>query len=126
MFWKKKPKIDLQENPRYSDNRSAFRISPDKKRPIILTIGGSPYKALNISGTGVCFRSDNFLTGSKITAMIRLPSEDKIFQAKLDVIANQDGLCRCSFVDIHVEAQNLLHAYILDLQKEKIRRNQSC
>ncbi len=125
MFWKKKPKFDLEESPKYKDNRAAFRITPDQQRPVLLTINGSPYRALNISGTGVCFRSSNFLAGSKLNAMVRLPSEDTIFPAKLDVISDQNGLCRCCFVEIHIEAQNLLHAYILDLQKEKIRRNKS-
>ncbi|MCP4487036.1 MAG: PilZ domain-containing protein [Gammaproteobacteria bacterium] len=125
MFWKKKPQIDLQEDPKHPDNRAAFRISPDEKRPIILTIGGSQYRVLNISGTGVCFRSDIFHAGSMINAMVRIPSEDKIFQVKLSVISNQNSLCRCSFIDIHIGAQDLLHAYILDLQKKKIRRNQS-
>ncbi len=127
MFWKNKPKIDLEEDPRHADNRDAFRISPDKNRPLIITIDGSPYAALNISGTGVCFRSDSFSAGSRIGAMVCLPSvtsEDQVFPVKLDVVSSENGLCRCRFVEIHIDAQNLLHSYILGLQKKNIRRNQ--
>ncbi|MCP3688568.1 MAG: PilZ domain-containing protein [Gammaproteobacteria bacterium] len=125
MFWKKKPRIDVQEDPKDIDNRAAFRISPEKRLPIILTINSSPYTVINVSGTGVCFRSTKVLAGSKVSATVRLPSESKPFPAQLEVVSSEGGLCRCRFVDIHIEAQNLLHAYILNLQKQKIRRNQS-
>ena len=124
MFWKKKKKVDLEVDSKFDDNRSAFRIAPDKSKPIILTIQGSAYNALNISGTGVCFRSQSFPVGTMCTAMVRLPSKDRIFPVKLEVVSVQRDFCRCSFVDIHQEAENLLHSYILELQKDKIRQNQ--
>lgn len=125
MFWKKKKKIDIDIDAKFKDGRGAYRIAPDKSRPIILAISGVSYQALNVSGTGVCFRSKDLLVGTQCTAMVRLPSEDLVFQVKLEVVANQNGLCRCSFVNIHEEAENLLHSYILNLQKEKIRQNLS-
>ncbi len=125
MFWKKKKKIDLKVDSRFEDNREAFRIAPNKSKPIILTIQGSSYYALNISGTGVCFRSQRFPVGTQCTAMVRLPSEDRIFSVNLEVVALPKDLCRCHFVDINQEAEDLLHSYILDLQKEKIRQNQA-
>ncbi len=125
MFWKKKPKIEIQEDPKFDDNRSAYRIAPDEAKPVILIISGSPYHALNISGSGVCFRSNNFVTGMKFSAMLDLPSEGSSFSVKLEIISTKRDLCRCSFINIHEEAENLLHSYILGLQKEKIRQNQS-
>ncbi len=125
MFWKKKKKVDLEVDSRFEDSRAAYRIAPDRTSPVILTIQGSNYHALNISGTGVCFRSQGFHVGTKCTAMVRLPSEDRIFSVKLEIVSIKKELCRCSFVSIHQEAENLLHSYILDLQKEKIRQNQS-
>ena len=125
MFWKKKPKIELQEDPKFDDNRSAYRIAPDGEKPVILTILGSSYHALNISGSGVCFRSNSFVSGMKFTAMLGLPSEGSTFSVKLEIISTEKGLCRCSFINIHEDAENLLHSYILGLQKEKIRQDQS-
>jgi hypothetical protein len=54
-----------------------------------------------------------------------LPSEDRIFPVVMEVVAKQGDLCRCSFTEIHEDAENLLHSYILELQKRKIRQNGS-
>jgi len=125
LFSKKKPKIEVQEDPKFDDNRSAYRIAPDEAKPVILTVSGNSYHALNISGTGVCFRSNNFVTGMKFNAMLGLPSEGSTFSVKLEIVSTEKDLCRCCFINIHEEAENLLHSYILHLQKEKIRQNQS-
>ena len=123
MFWKKKEKIDVQLDPRHSDNRAAYRIAPDDERPVVLSIDDENFNALNISGNGVAFRNDGFEVGKRCTAMVRLPSETRVFRVVLEVVAKQGDLCRCRFRDIHEEAENLLHSYILDLQKLKIRQN---
>ena len=52
---------------------------------------------------------------------MRLPSLDKIFPVNLEVVTVPKDFCRCHFADIHPAAENLLHIYILELQKEKIR-----
>lgn len=123
MFWKKKATIDVSLDARHSDNRAAYRIAPASERPVIITINDESYNALNISGTGIAFRCENLEVGSRTSAMIRLPSEDRVFPVVLEVVAKQKDLCRCSFRDIHQQAENLLHSYILGLQKLKIRQN---
>jgi hypothetical protein len=123
LFWKKKKIIDVALDARHSDNRAAYRIAPDRARPVIISIMGNSFHALNVSGTGVAFRSHNFSVGTQTSATIRLPSEDKIFPVVLEVVAKQGDLCRCSFREIHEDAENLLHSYILELQKRKIRHN---
>lgn len=123
MFWKNKKTIDVTLDARHNDNRAAYRIAPESERPVIITINDESYDALNISGTGIAFRSQKFETGSRAKAMIRLPREDRVFPVVLEVVAKQKDLCRCSFRDIHQEAENLLHSYILELQKSKIRQN---
>lgn len=123
MFWKKKKTIDVALDARHSDNRAAYRIAPDSDRPVIISINDESYNALNISGTGIAFRSEKFEVGSRTSAMIRLPTEERVFPVVLEVVAKQKDLCRCSFREIHQEAENLLHSYILELQKWKIRQN---
>ncbi len=123
MFWKKKKKVDVVLDARHDDNRAAYRIAPDLTQPVIISIMGNSLHALNVSGTGVAFRSHNFTVGTQSAATIRLPCEDKIFPVVLEVVAKQADLCRCSFVEIHEDAENLLHSYILELQKRKIRHN---
>lgn len=123
MFWKKKKTFDVELDSRHDDNRAAYRIAPERSRPVIISIMGNAFHALNISGTGVAFRSHNFPVGTQTAATIRLPSEDLIFPVVLEVVAKQRDLCRCSFREIHEDAENLLHSYILGLQKRKIRQN---
>ncbi|MBL7004746.1 MAG: PilZ domain-containing protein [Gammaproteobacteria bacterium] len=126
MFWKKSKTIEVDLPKRYDDHRDAFRIAPDKNRPVLLSLLGNTFHALNISGTGVCIRSHNFNVGQTINGTISLPSEDKIFTVTLTIITKQKDLCRCAFSKIHPEAQDLLHHYILELQKRHIvlnRRN---
>lgn len=123
MFWKKKKTIDVALDARHSDNRAAYRIAPDSDRPVIISIDGEVFNALNISGTGIAFRAEAFDVGKRTAAMIRLPSEDRVFPVVLEVVAKQQDLCRCCFREIHEEAENILHSYILELQKWKIRQN---
>ena len=123
MFWKKKKTIEVALDSRHSDNRAAYRIAPDSDRPVIISIKDEDFSALNISGTGIAFRADRFEVGSRHAAKIRLPDKGKVFPVILEVVAKQKDLCRCCFRDIHQEAENLLHSYILELQKSKIRQN---
>ena len=122
MFWRKKKTIEVKLDARHSDNRAAYRIAPDGERPVILTIDGEDFSALNISGSGVAFRSDRLEVGSRSSAMVRLPTDSRVFPVVLEVVAKQKDLCRCCFRDIHEEGENLLHSYILELQKLKIRQ----
>ncbi len=122
MFWNKKKKVDVELDQRYEDNRKSFRIAPDRSKPIILTIRGSTFHVLNISGDGVAFRSHSFPVGSILSGTMQMPSADTMFPMTIEVVSKTRDLCRCRFTQIHEEAQNLLHSYILDLQKEKIRR----
>ncbi len=123
MFWKKKKTVDLEVDSKLGDNRSAYRIAPDRARPVIISVMGNSFHALNISGTGLAFRSHNFPVGTRISATIRLPSEDRVFPVVLEVVMKQRDICRCSFLEIHRDAENLLHSFILELQKRKIRQN---
>ncbi len=123
MFWKKKKTVDLEFDSNLGDNRSAYRVSPDRSRPVIISIMGNSFHALNISGTGIAFRSHNFPVGTRISATIRLPSEDRVFPVVLEVVMKQRDICRCGFTEIHREAENLLHSFILEMQKRKIRQN---
>lgn len=120
MFWKKKKTIDIELPEKFDDNRDAFRIAPDKTKPILIAVGGNTFHAVNISGNGVCIRSHNFKAGNELSGTISLPSEDQIFTVTLKVVSKQKDICRCQFVKIHQDAVDLLHHYILDVQKKYI------
>ena len=123
MFWKKKETIEVEVDSRHSDHRAAYRIAPERERPVVIKINGEQFNALNISGSGVAFRCDALEVGSRSAAMVKLPTDSRVFPVVIEVVARQKDLCRCRFRDIHEEAENLLHSYILELQKCKIRQN---
>jgi hypothetical protein len=123
LFWKKKKKVEFELDPQHDDSRSAYRMAPDRSKPVLVSIKGSSFNALNISGSGIAFRSHNFPEGTQTHATIRLPSEDRIFSVKLEIVSKHQDLCRCRFLEIHQQAEDLLHSYILELQKKKIRQN---
>jgi len=123
LFWKKKKTANLGFDGKAEDHRQAFRMAPDAAKPILVTIKGHAFKVVNISGTGVCIRTQHLSVGNVVAATVRLPSEDIIFPVTLEVMIKQDDFCRCRFNQIHREAEDLLHGYILDLQKVKIRQN---
>ncbi|MFT4608516.1 MAG: hypothetical protein ACI9V8_001463 [Urechidicola sp.] len=125
LFWKKKKTTSLGLDSNGDDRRQAFRIVPNAEKPILITIKGQAYKAVNISGAGVCIRAYNLPVGTVASAIMRLPSENFILSMTIEVIVKKGSFCRCRFNQVGRQAENLLHAYILDLQKVKIRRNNS-
>ena len=120
MFWKKK-KINIELLGDDSDHREAFRIRPIADRPVILKVLGKSFFAVNISGTGCCFRSKSFQEGTVASGTITIPSEDQVFPVSIRVVSRQRDLCRCEFVRISQSAQNMIHSYVLELQKSLLR-----
>ena len=121
MFWKKNEPVEVSLETD-DDNRSAYRIAPDSERPVALSIDGQEYEVCNISGSGIAFRSRDFAVGSNAPASLRLPGEEPALSMVIEVVTKQGELCRCRFREIPEDAENLLHSYILDLQKTKIRQ----
>ncbi len=121
MFWKKKKNIDLGLPDESSDHRKAFRVKPDDTRPVILSLAGNSYHVTSISGTGCCFRSHNYPDGFKATATLRIPSEDVIFPVSIRVVSRKRDLCRCEFSKIPEKSADIIHAYVLQVQKNSIR-----
>lgn len=121
MFWKKKPKIDLEFPGDENDLRAAFRIKPDPVRPIILTLAGNSYPLVNISGTGCCFRSHSFPEGYVAAGTLKIPSDDVVFPVTVRVVVRKRDLCHCEFTKISPQAEDSIHAYVLQVQKDSIR-----
>ncbi len=123
LFWRKKKKSNIELPEDDSDLRSAYRIQPDRKRPIILSVAGNSYPLVNVSATGCCFRSRSFAQGSKAAGTLKIPSEDLIFTVSIEVVARQRDLCRCRFSKISEEGENAIHSYVLEVQKGWLRHH---
>jgi hypothetical protein len=57
LFWKKKKTTNFGLDSESDDRRQTFRIIPNAEKLILITIKGHTYRAINISGTGVCIRA---------------------------------------------------------------------
>jgi hypothetical protein len=125
LFWRKKKTSSLEIDDGGDDRREAFRVAPKTVAPVLITIKGDSFKAVNIGGGGVCIRAHNLPVGAVSTATVRLPRGHGAFSVTLEVTMKQGSFCRCRFNQIHREAEELLHAYILDFQKTRIRHNHS-
>ena len=121
MFWKKKKTIDFDLPSDAGEHRSAFRIRPDPVRPLILNLAGSSYPLTNVSATGCCFKSHNFPEGFSAACTLTIPSDDIIFPVSIKVVARKRDLCRCAFTKITSKAEEAIHNYVLEVQKEQIR-----
>jgi hypothetical protein len=123
LFFKKKKKVDIEIPDENGDHRDAYRIKPEPTRPIILNLAGNSYHIVNISGTGCCFRSHNFPEGYQAPGTLRIPSDDIIFPVNVQVVSKQRDLCRCQFIKISARAEDAIHAYVLEVQKNSIRNH---
>ncbi len=122
MFWKKKKKIfELGIEGDDKDHRTAFRLKPDVKHPVTLNVSGNSYPLQDISGTGCSFQSQSFRDGARGPGTISIPSEDVIFPVTIRVVGTVRGICHCEFSKISEKAEDVIHAYILEMQKERIR-----
>ncbi len=120
MFWKKK-KVDIELPGDSADHRDAYRIRPSSDHPILLKAAGTSCYLVNISGTGCCFRSAAFKEKAVAAGTITIASDDVVFPVTIRVVTKQRDLCRCEFTKISPSAQEVIHAYVLDVQKKQIR-----
>lgn len=122
MFWrKKKVNIDLPDEK--TDLRAAFRIRPGSDRPLVLKVAGQSYYLVNISGTGCSFRSSALKQGMIAAGTLTMTSENVVFPVSIKVVYKQRDMCHCEFTKISGSSEEILHAYVLDIQKRQIRKS---
>jgi len=121
LFWKRKKASDIELPGDEEEHRTAFRIRPVSDKPIVLKVAGNSFYLVNVSGTGCCFRSTRFKEGNSAAGTLTIPSEDTVFPVSIHVVSRQRDLCRCEFSKISQPAQEMIHAYVLEVQKKQIR-----
>ena len=123
MFWKKKSKDTggkkLFKNP--TETRGAFRVYPSKENPIILKVGTTALKAVDISAGGISFDNKGFKLGAKYPMEITLPKGKGNFKVETEILKIDDkNVCRCKIVGLDPDQEDSIHSYILSRQKEEI------
>jgi len=127
LFWKKSNKGDegskiLLSNP--DEGRNSFRVTPSLNAPLQATLNNVPISILNISSGGFRFKKIHFEVEKFYLAEIELPLEKHKISALVELLGNnEEDYCRCRFLDLAQDLEDLLHRYVLNRQKEEQELN---
>lgn len=122
MFWKKSnnnsDSIQLFSIP--DEVRSAFRVTPSSNAPLKATLAKKPIEILNISSGGFCCKKTDIEIRKNYLAEIVLPPENKKISGEVKILGNdEENHCRCQFLDLARDFEDLIHLYVLNRQKEE-------
>ena len=94
---------------------------PSKEDPIIIKVGSTNLRAVDISAGGISFENKSFKLGATYPMEISLPKGKGAFTVKTEILKIDDtDVCRCKIVGLNPDQEDLIHSYILARQKEEI------
>jgi len=100
--------------------RSSFRVEPPLDTPLKATLNETPISIINISSGGFCFKKFDLEADKFYLAEIIIPLENRKISALVELLENnEEKFCRCKFVDLPQDFEDLLHRYVLNRQKEE-------
>ena len=123
---KKKTGIDALNPGEQDDKREAYRYHfNDDQRPSLIFLG-KPVLLINISAGGLAFKNGDFSLGDtdQIHLNLNIPGsmESAVLTAKAKIFhISREGICRCSFEDMPPDQAELIHKYVLEMQKKDLR-----
>ncbi len=125
MFWRKK-KSETEIIPDDADElRNAFRYHFKEGRGFSILFKGKEVTVLNLSAKGVSFKNNGFKPNDtdSIGFTLDIPNYNgnTSFVAELKILTiDKDQVCHCNFEQCSSEQQELLHKYVLELQKNDL------
>lgn len=127
MFWKKpKQKIDIQDPMEIEEQREAFRYVFREDQHLPMEFKQTPVKVLDISAGGMAFRNKGFVQYDvdQIIVFLNLPNYtgNGKFTAQLRILnINTKGICHCIFENCTIEEYEMIHRYVLEMQKMDLK-----
>ena len=126
MFWKKKKPPAVDTLVEFDDKREAFRyvFPPGKRLPIVFR--GKPVRVLDLSAGGIAFTDEGFKVYDTDTIQLNLSMPNYMGNTVLKVqvrvlYVTDKGLCHCIFENCLVEDYELIHKYVLEMQKQDLK-----
>ena len=126
MFWKKKkpvcePAVDLETQ----DQREAFRYVFKVHNRIPLVFRGTPVEVIDISAGGMAFKNAGFkqYDADRVTLDLKIPNfpGTSRFTATLRILnITKNNVCNCIFEDCTIQTYELIHKYVLEMQKQDL------
>lgn len=125
MFWKKKGPITDAIKGVSPDKRESFRYSFKTDRALEITFKGKKVGVINISSGGISFGNADFrpLDFDHIRLRLDIPhfTGNTSFSAGLRILKiDEDNICHCIFEQCSLEQHELLHKYVLEMQKHDL------
>jgi len=123
LFWKKTRQTTDTQAPLAEDKRESFRYIFKGDLRLSMDFKQKPVQLLNISAGGMAFRNEGFAQYDvdQITLLLDIPNYrgETIFSAQLRILNISDqGICRCIFENCTIEKYEMIHKYVLEMQKK--------
>ena len=124
MFWKKKnkPEPDLFSYETVC-RREFARVEPLPDRPVLVDLGGTEAEVLNVSAGGLACFCREVKPGEKRRIKFELPGQETVIETDFECLPTDDAaVCHGRFLDLPRRMEEALHLYVLQVQKERLRR----
>ncbi len=127
MFWKKKKSSDLFRDPTGDNHRNAFRYPFGTKDGPQGAFMGKIIRLINISAGGLAFANQDFdqYDVGLFSMDLEVPEHDfhVAFEALVRILLiTDDQVCHAIFEHCHIQDYEILHKYVLELQKRDLHQ----
>ena len=127
LFLKKK---QADETPTIScdnDQRESFRYVFDREKQLSGSFKGRRVQILNISAGGIAFKNQGFkkYDADTMSLDLTMPNYNKNpqFTAQIRILhLTANEICHCIFENCTVEDYEIVHKYVLEMQKQELRK----
>lgn len=108
------------------DRRRFFRIEPDPSAPVFLADDSRKYRVEDVSAGGVAFEAESFASGRECRGRLYLPGVGSTQGLTLRVVRQvRQRIVGAEIVEIAPEDRDLIHVYVLERQKELLKRSRT-
>jgi hypothetical protein len=122
LFWRKKKNDGEIISCGSNDQRASFRVCPLPAKPIRTEFQGKSVLVHDISAGGLSFRDNDFQVGDSQSITFDLPGENVTVSAKTEIVdIDPRGMCHCRFLESSDDFMNVIHRFVLAVQKERLR-----
>ena len=128
LFWKKpKQTSDIRDPLETEDQREAFRYIFKGDLRLSMDFKQKPVQVINISAGGMAFRDEGFAQYDvdQIHLILDIPNYrgELEFSAQLRILDISDqGICHCIFENCTIQEYEIIHKYVLEMQKKEMMR----
>jgi c-di-GMP-binding flagellar brake protein YcgR len=130
LFWKKKKTSTEKFIHESSDKRGTFRFEFDLQNRFEIEFKTKRIALLNLSATGMSFNNKGFTTNDsgivKFFFTFKNLKSPVSMRLEMQIIkVDEENICHAIFTNCSEDNNEIIHKYVLEKQKEKIRANKN-